>query len=65
MERKEQEVTARNAQVHQQKLGTLQGFITTKNNTDEQETSANDAEGNYFNVYALYLFNPFSCKIFF
>lgn len=30
MERKEQEITARNARAHQQKVGSLQGLLTNK-----------------------------------
>ena len=53
MEKKEQEVTARNAQVHQQKLGTLQGLMKTKNSSEEMDTNADSAEGNHFKDYAL------------
>ncbi|RRT47699.1 hypothetical protein B296_00040993, partial [Ensete ventricosum] len=40
--KKEQETTARNAQVHQQKLGSLEGFLIK-----EKSVIGNPSEGNY------------------
>ncbi|XP_020273026.1 condensin complex subunit 1 isoform X1 [Asparagus officinalis] len=44
VEKKEQEATARNAQVHQQRLGTLKGIVTTKKSSAEKEMDENSTE---------------------
>lgn len=44
MERKEQETTARNAQVHQQKLGTLEVFMTNSKGVAENGANVTSAE---------------------
>lgn len=38
MEKKEQEVTARNAQIHQQKIGCMQDFSVAGNSEDRPES---------------------------
>ena len=38
MEKKEQEVTARNAQIHQQKIGSRAGFAVATNSEDHSES---------------------------
>ncbi|XP_042509695.1 condensin complex subunit 1 [Macadamia integrifolia] len=47
LERKEQEMTARNAQVHQQKVGCLEGLIVGKDNAerDAEDDGSQDGEG--------------------
>jgi condensin complex subunit 1 len=44
MEKKEQEVTARNARIHQQKVCTLEGFAVA-GNTGEESVESDTAEG--------------------
>jgi condensin complex subunit 1 len=44
MEKKEQEVTARNARIHQQKVGTMKGFAVA-GNTGEDSAESDTAEG--------------------
>lgn len=39
MEKKEQEVTARNAQIHQQKIGSREGFNVDTNSEDHSESN--------------------------
>ncbi|KAE9612484.1 putative condensin subunit 1/Condensin-2 complex subunit D3 [Lupinus albus] len=39
MEKKEQEVTTRNAQIHQQKFGSSEGFTVATNSEDLRESS--------------------------
>lgn len=39
MEKKEQEVTTRNAQIHQQKIGSREGFTMAKNSESHSESS--------------------------
>lgn len=43
-ERKEQEMTAQNAKMHQQRVGTLEGFLVKKNK-GRQEKSDTTTEG--------------------
>lgn len=44
MEKKEQEVTARNAEIHRQKVGNIEGFPMARN--DEEESAESEiAEG--------------------
>jgi len=50
-------VPSRNAQVHQQKLGTLQG-LKIKNTSEKMDTNGDSAEGNHVKVYALYFLQP-------
>lgn len=45
MEKKEQEVTARNAQMHQQKLSSLEDLVVTKDDAE-----AGTAEGRFSNI---------------
>ncbi|KHG09428.1 Condensin complex subunit 1 [Gossypium arboreum] len=44
MEKKEQEVTARNAEIHRQKVGNMEGFVMAGNN-GEESTESDIAEG--------------------
>jgi len=39
MEKKEQEVTARNAQIHQQKIDSREGFNVNKNSEDHSKSN--------------------------
>lgn len=48
MEKKEQEVTARNAEIHRQKVGNLEGFVMAGNNGEESAES-DIAEGWFMN----------------
>lgn len=48
MERKEQEITARNALVHQQRVGSLESLLMTKKDVDKHT-----AEGNQFQIHCL------------
>ncbi|KAJ3683828.1 hypothetical protein LUZ60_014055 [Juncus effusus] len=43
-ERKEQEITARNAKLHQQRVGTLEGFLVKKKGTKENIRTNNEDE---------------------
>ena len=54
MEKKEQEVTARNAQIHQQKIGGMEGCAVARNEGEVSEGS-DVIEGWYSNIY-IYLF---------
>ncbi|XP_061360849.1 condensin-1 complex subunit CAP-D2 [Gastrolobium bilobum] len=47
MEKKEQEVTARNAQIHQQKIGCREGFTVATNSEDysESNTASDETDG--------------------
>lgn len=54
MEKKEQEAIARNAQSHQQKLGTLQGLMTTDNSPEENAVNTSNTEGNHANFPPLH-----------
>lgn len=45
VDRKEQEKTTRNAQVYQQQIGNIKGFVLSKEGTDEE---SNDADGRGF-----------------
>ncbi|XP_020087513.1 condensin complex subunit 1 isoform X2 [Ananas comosus] len=49
MERKEQEITARNARAHQQKVGSLQGLLTNKKGGKVNDKFAKDANGEVIN----------------
>lgn len=46
MEKKDQEVTARNAQIHQQKVDSMEGFLVAKN-AGEESAESDIAEGRY------------------
>jgi hypothetical protein len=50
MEKKEQEVTARNAQIHQQKIGGMEGCAVARNEGEVSEES-DVFEGWYSNIY--------------
>jgi len=50
MEKKEQEVTARNAQIHQQKIGGMEGCAVARNEGEVSEGS-DVIEGWYSNIY--------------
>jgi hypothetical protein len=54
MEKKEQEVTARNAQIHQQKIGGMEGCAVARNEGEVSEES-DVFEGWYSNIY-IYIF---------
>lgn len=64
MEKKEQEATARNAQIHQQKVGGMEGFAVA-GNIGEDSAGSDTADGSCnwlmlrFNVIFLLLFSFF------
>lgn len=58
MEKKEQEVTARNAQIHQQKIGCMEDFSMIRNSEDGAESDT--AEGWHIELVLLICFN-FCC----
>ena len=55
MEKKEQEVTARNAQIHQQKIGGMEGCAVARNEGEVSEGS-DVTEGWYSNIYIYIIF---------
>ncbi|KAG5080199.1 hypothetical protein GLYMA_02G157700v4 [Glycine max] len=52
-DKKEQEVTARNAQIHQQKIGSREGFTVTINSEDHlsSNSSSDETEGEIIDAY--------------
>ncbi|KAG5051918.1 hypothetical protein JHK87_004116 [Glycine soja] len=52
-DKKEQEVTARNAQIHQQKIGSREGFTVTINSEDHlsSNSSSDETEGEVIDAY--------------
>ncbi|OIV89887.1 hypothetical protein TanjilG_14343 [Lupinus angustifolius] len=53
MEKKEQEVTTRNAQIHQQKFGNSEGFTVATNSEDHREsnTASEETDGEVVDAY--------------
>jgi condensin complex subunit 1 len=58
-ERKEQEVTAQNAKMHQQRLGTLGGFVIKKNK-ERKENSDTVADGT--SLFYLFVISTYSIQ---
>lgn len=57
MEKKEQEVTARNAQIHQQKIGGTEDFAVTQNS--KADTAESDTTEGQCNKLAVLLLSNF------
>ena len=45
MEKKEQEVTARNAEIHRQKVGNIEGFVMAGNDGEGSAVASDNVEG--------------------